>query len=327
MTATVLAAAANGPPKHTLSPQVLRAARFKEYMAEHISVLGAGMPEQRVDRTVSHASSAVPVGVSVFRPRTNPELVRGVYLHIHGGSWLLGGSAWQNDIRLCAMSERLRIAIVSVDYRLAPDHKWPAPVDDCVTAAAWLVESSAAEFGTQTLVIGGESAGGHLCVSAMLRLRYALGLPLAAPYPYCAANLVYGVYDLGGTPSMRHYGERPLVFNTPDFEQAVACLLPAELLRHGPSGRSRPDISPLYAQPSELAAMPPALFTVGTDDPLLDDSLFMAARWASAGSALAVYPGGAHGIGHFGPHAATALGKRAHARIEEFVGEHLEPPR
>ena len=71
--------------------------------------------------------------------------------------------------------------------------------------------------------------------------------------------------------------------------------------------------------------MPRALFSIGTDDPLLDDSLFMAARWASAGNEaeLAVWPGGAHGVGHFGPHAKTALGRRCHARIEEFLDAHL----
>ena len=67
--------------------------------------------------------------------------------------------------------------------------------------------------------------------------------------------------------------------------------------------------------------------TAGTDDPLLDDSLFMASRWAAAGSELAVYPGGAHGVGHFGPHQHTALGRRAHQRIEAFLGAYLDAPR
>eukprot|EP00966_Prymnesium_polylepis_P218159 5049233-Prymnesium_polylepis.1 len=70
--------------------------------------------------------------------------------------------------------------------------------------------------------------------------------------------------------------------------------------------------------------MPPALFTVGTDDPLLDDSLFMAARWAAAGSELAVFPGGAHGLGHFGPHANTALGRAAQAKIMSFLRAQLD---
>jgi acetyl esterase/lipase len=78
--------------------------------------------------------------------------------------------------------------------------------------------------------------------------------------------------------------------------------------------RDRPDVSPLYA---DLRGLPPALFTVGTLDPLLDDSQFMAARWSAAGNAaeLAVYPGGIHAFNAF----PLALGATANRRILEFV--------
>ena len=292
-----------------------REKRFQQYMSLHVQTLGEGQPARRVDREVAHKCSPTPVGVSVFTPESGD--VRGVYLHMHGGSWFLGGSAWQNDVRLLGLADRLRIAIVSVDYRLAPEHPWPACAQDCTAAAAWLVENAQSEFGTNRLIIGGESAGGHLCASTMLRLRGALGLADDAPYPYCGANLVYGCYDLAGTPSMRHY-TKPLVFNWDDLQQALDVLLPPG------TDRRAPDVSPLHAPPEAFGGMPPALFSVGTDDALLDDTLFMAARWAQHANAdVALWPGGAHGVGHFGPHAKTALGARAHARIEEWMESFL----
>ena len=86
---------------------------------------------------------------------------------------------------------------------------------------------------------------------------------------------------------------------------------------------STPAVSPLYA-PS-LAGLPPALFTVGTEDPLLDDTLFMATRWHSSGlhTELEIYPGAAHGVGHFGPHQFTEDGARILRRVEAFLDRHL----
>ena len=82
--------------------------------------------------------------------------------------------------------------------------------------------------------------------------------------------------------------------------------------------RDAPQVSPLYA---ELGGLPRALFSCGTKDPLLDDSTFMAARWAAAGNeaCLKLWPGGAHGVGHFGPHEETELGRQARAFIEDWM--------
>lgn len=324
VTANFLTLMENVTPSCEMTAQAARERRRKQYLADHAAHFGSEthQPSQRVDRTVSHPSCSVPVGVSVFRPSSNSDDLRGVYLHIHGGGWYMGGAAWQNDIRLCKLADRLRIAIVSVDYRLTPEATFPAPVDDCVAAAAWLAENVEAEFGTRALVIGGESAGGHLCAAALLRLRSALGLPSDAPLPYRAANLVYGIYDLDGTPSCRAYGERRLVFNYDEFVWCAAMFLGSS----PPPDRRSPDVSPLYADVSQLRGLPPALFSVGTDDALLDDSLFMSARYTSAGNEaeLAVYPGGAHGVGHFGPHQHTALGRKCHERIEAFLEGYLD---
>ncbi len=106
------------------------------------------------------------------------------------------GAPHHHDLKLETMADRLEIATVSVEYRLAPEHPYPAGPDDCEAAALWLVENAAARFGTDLLMIGGESAGAHLCVVTLLRMRDRHGYS-----GFVAANLTYGMYDLAMTPS------------------------------------------------------------------------------------------------------------------------------
>jgi acetyl esterase len=321
VSAAAMAAAATMPPNYELSPQEARERRRAQYMAVHAAHFGnTGPPDRREDRTVSWpAVSPTPVGVSIFRPSASNAPLRGVYIQMHGGGWFMGGAAYQSDVRLLRLADRLHVAVVSVDYRLAPESTWPAPLEDCLAATCWLVENCEREFGTSMLLIGGESAGGQLCAATLLRLRAALELVPDEPLPFRACNLVYGVFDMAGTPSAKAYGTRPLVLNSLDLEWCTNLVLPP------PIDRRSPDVSPLYAAPAALRGMPPALFSVGTDDPLVDDSLFMAARWAAAGnhSELAVWPGGAHGVGHFGPHEKIGLGRRCHERTAEFLDRYL----
>jgi acetyl esterase len=208
----------------------------------------------------------------------------GVYLHIHGGGWVLGAADNQDPL-LEAIAEHAGVVAASVEYRLAPEHVYPAALDDCEDAALWLVEHGAAELDVPArFTIGGESAGGHLSATTLLRLRDRHGIVGA----FAGANLVYGAFDLSGTPSTRSYS-RLLVLSEPSMKWFTATAYPgldAEALRD-------PDISPLYA---DLHDLPPAHFTVGTSDALLDDTLFMAARWQAAGNDadLRVYAEGCH---------------------------------
>lgn len=233
------------------------------------------------------------------------ETVDAVYLHFHGGGWTIGAADIQDE-RLQELADRARVAIVSVEYRLAPENPHPAAVDDAETAARWVIENGLAEFGTDRLVIGGESAGAHLAVLALLRLRDS-GLDVGR---FLGANLVFGCYDLGGTPSQRRWGERNLILSGPIIDWFLDGFTPGL----DAEARRDPSISPLYA---DLSGLPPALFTVGTSDPLLDDSLFMAARWQAAGNPaeLAVYPEAMHSFTSF----PIELGGHAQRRQEEFV--------
>jgi acetyl esterase len=236
-----------------------------------------------------------------------PDRPRGVYLHIHGGGWVLG-AANQHDPMLERIADNTGLAAVSVEYRLAPEHPYPAGPDDCESAAAWLVKNAKAEFGSDTLTIGGESAGGHLSAVTVLRMRDRYGYA-----GFRGANFVYGAFDLGMTPSQRAFGNRRLVLRTIDMRQFYNAFLPTI------TDRRVPDISPLYA---DLKGLCPALFSVGTQDALLDDTLFMHARWIAAGNEteLAIYPGGAHGFTLFLNHMTDEAHDRSEAFLRSVIG-------
>lgn len=277
-----------------VTPTYLR--QPQEIRDEREAGKGAFGPIVRSDLAQERTVAGVPC--RLFLPQT----VRGVYLHLHGGGWVLG-RAHHSDVRNERIMQSCELAVLSVDYRLAPEHPYPASQDDCEAVAAWLVEHAGAEFGTEKLLIGGESAGGHLAAATLLHMRDRHGYR-----GFLAANLVYGVYDLSMTPSQLRWGARNLVLSTPTMAWFYDHFVPDA------SRRRDPDVSPLYA---DLRGLPPALFTVGTLDPLLDDSLFMYQRWLAAGNQaeLAVYAGGVHGFNGM----PSSLGRAANQRIDAFL--------
>lgn len=185
------------------------------------------------------------------------------------------GQAGRGDTYNRRLAETLRIAVVSVEYRLAPEHPWPAAPEDCETAARWLLDQAQAKFGTTRLAIGGVSAGATLAMTTLLRLR-----DRGVVDSFVGAALQYGTCDMSGqTPASR--------------------LLADEFFIHAYAGRAadrtKPDISPFYG---DLRGLPPALLIVGSLDVLLDDNLMMAARLSAAGGDVdvRVYPQSPHGF-------------------------------
>ncbi|HET8607011.1 MAG TPA: alpha/beta hydrolase [Gaiellaceae bacterium] len=226
----------------------------------------------------------------------------GVYLHVHGGGFCLGACD-QQDPRLAALAEATGLVAASVEYRLAPEHPFPAALDDCEDAAAWLLEQGAAELGAPAaFAIGGESAGAYLAATTLLRTRDRGA--------FRAANLAYGVYDCSHTPSRRAADEQTLVISGSTLDFFDRSFMPGA---RDPERLRDPAISPLYA---DLRDLPPALFTVGTNDPLLDDTLFMAARWRAAGNRteLQVLEEAAHAFNLF-PLAAARIANEAQHRF------------
>ncbi|CCH32184.1 alpha/beta hydrolase fold domain-containing protein [Actinosynnema sp. NPDC047251] len=225
-----------------------------------------------------------------------PEgIARGVYLDIHGGGFYLGSAA-RGDVRNRQLADALGIAVVSVDYRLAPEDPWPAAPDDCETAALWLVEQAAARFGTTRLMIGGFSAGSTLAMTTLLRLRDR-GIAGA----FAGAALQFGTYDLSGTtPAGRliadEYFIRAYVGQVDD--------------------RTVADISPVFA---DLRGLPPALVVVGSADVLLEDNMAMAARLSAAGGEidLRIYPAAPHAF----TLRSTGMAKAALHGIERWLDD------
>lgn len=225
-----------------------------------------------------------PIKVRSIRPDTTPV---GIYMHIHGGGWTLGAHDMQ-DVALKWMANETGLCMASIDYRLAPENPYPAAPDDCEDVVLQLLKDGSKLLNAPPkFAIGGESAGAHLAVVTLLRLRDRHGIVGAIS----AANLMYGAFDLNMTPSSLTWGDRNLVLSVPIMRWFTENFVPGRSFEQ----RRDPDISPLYAR---LHDMPRALFAVGTLDPLLDETLFMSQRWISAGNEaeVVVYPEAVHGF-------------------------------
>ena len=255
-----------------------------------------------VDRVIDSSASRL-------RLRVLPAgEARACYLHLHGGGWALG-AADRQDQTLLAFARTAELTVVSLEYRLAPEHPHPAAVDDCVAALRWLAANGPRELGSASVIVGGESVGAHISALAMLALRNQDELAGVV-----AANLAYGVYDVSMTPSARRWGEERVVVSTPDLAFFAG--------QYAPPARHRdPDVSPLYA---DLTGLPPTLFSCGTLDPMLDDTLFMAARWQEAGNKtqLALYPGAPHEFLNLRD--PISAEQEARARMVDFIERVLD---
>ncbi len=222
---------------------------------------------------------------------------RAAYLDIHGGGFYMDSAA-RSDARNARLADALGATVVSVDYRLAPEHPWPAAPDDCETAALWLAGEGRAVHGAGPVLIGGASAGATLATTTLLRLRDRPG-----EVPVAGAVLQFGAYDLSGrSPGGRRYADEW-------FITAYAGHVP---------DRTDPDVSPLYG---DLRGLPPTLLVVGALDVLLEDNLAMAARLSAAGNEvdLRVFPESLHG---FTSH-PTAMAAAALDRIEAWLASRL----
>ncbi len=239
------------------------------------------LSERAEPTTIPGPAGDIPV--RIFRPSGK---VRALYLHIHGGGWILGKPE-MGDLTNEHLADEFGLAVLSVDYRLAPEHPYPAGPDDCEAAAAWLLEKGPSEFGADRLFIGGESAGGHLTLTTALRVRDRL----KAAERLLGLNLVFGWYDVNGTPSQRFNGGHKDMLDPEGLRLMVDCFTPGL----SEEERRNPDISPLFAN---LAGLPPSLLTVGGFDHLRDDTLFLAPLLTAAGveTELQVYPDSPHGF-------------------------------
>jgi acetyl esterase len=271
-------AAAGGPPMEQLTPQEVRADR-----AAHADVMAAlAGPLQEVarveDRTIP--GPAQPIPVRVYWPISGSSLPALVYFH--GGGWVFGNIDGAD--RSCrALANASGCIVISVDYRLAPEHKFPAAVEDADAAVRYFAEH-AGEFGIDPnrIAVGGDSAGGNLatvaCLIARDRGSPKIGFQL----------LVYPVTD--------HADERPSMH---DFAQGyfLTRAMMDYFWRHylpKPEDGRHPHASPINA--ASLAGLPPAMVITAECDPIRDQGEAYAERLRESGVPVSAkrYEGAIH---------------------------------
>lgn len=257
--------------------------------------------------------SAQPVHARYYRPAGVSAALPCVF-HIHGGGYVAGAAAAMEPLHRALVSE-LGCALFSVDYRLAPEHPFPAPLMDCYTALDWLFrEAAMLQVDTTRIGVMGESAGGGLAAAVALLARdrgerslafQLLVYPmlddrtcvLAEPHPYTG--------DYVWTAANNYFGWRSMLGQEPGGDDVTAYAAPARAV--------------------DLAGLPPTYIATGALDLFLEEDMEYARRLLRAGvpTELQVYPGAVHG---FDLIPVTDLAHRARRDVAETLARFLYPP-
>ena len=287
-TLAAAAAAVAAPPLHTLTPAEARA----RVAAGHGSC--ADGPELRSVDDIRIPVADGTIGARVYSPHRAPQAT---LVYLHGGGWVTGDLDYCDE--LCRfIADRLDWTVVSVDYRLAPEHPFPTPLDDAYAALRHVAAEIA---GNGPLGVGGDSAGGNLAAACTLRARDEHGPRLdfqLLVYPVTDHDFTRGSYRTHaaafpiGAAAMRWFWDHYL----PDVAR-----------------RDLPTASPLRA---DLAGLPPAHVVVAGHDPLRDEGVAYAERLRAAGvdATLAEYPSLVHGFFRF-----TRAVPAARAAVDDLV--------
>jgi acetyl esterase/lipase len=246
-------------------------------------------------RLVPGPAGAPDVPLLICRPAGAATPV-GVVYYIHGGGMVLGDNRVGLP-RMLGLAEQFRLAVVSVEYRLAPETPHPGPVEDCYAGLAWCA-SHAGELGIDPgrVIVAGASAGGGLAAAVALMARDRGGPALAGQLLICPM-----LDDRNDTPSswqMAGLGNWDRAQNEVGWTALLG------------SARGGPDVSP-YAAPAratDLSGLPPAFIDVGSAETFRDEDVAYATRiWQAGGEAeLHVWPGGFHGFANMVPQAALS---------------------
>ncbi|RSZ30317.1 alpha/beta hydrolase [Variovorax beijingensis] len=257
------------PPTHTLSPAEARAF-YRERRA-------ATQPEAPPVAEVRELNADGPHGtipVRLYRPLgSTPGAALPVLVYFHGGGWVIGDLD-THDVLCRSLANGAGCAVASIDYRMGPEHRFPAAVDDVLAATRW-VRREAASLGLDAgrLAVGGDSAGGNLAAVAAIAARDAGDLPIAFQL------LIYPATDMRrGHPSHQANGQGYLLtrdtmtyFHDHYIDDA----------RHDVDWRASPLLH------ADLSGLPPALVLTAGYDPLRDEGMAYAEALTAAGNRAA----------------------------------------
>jgi acetyl esterase/lipase len=262
-------------------------------------------------RRVPGPAGAPDVPLLICRP-VSVTAPAGCLYYIHGGGMIVGDNRTGLPSVL-DLAEQLALAVVSVDYRLAPETPHPGPVEDCYAGLSWTV-ANASELGIDParVIVGGGSAGGGLSAAVALLARDRGGPGLIGQLLSCPM-----LDDRNDTPSSWQMAGRGVWDHTANDVGWAALLGDA---------RGGPDVSP-YAAParaSDLSGLPPAFIDVGSAETFRDEDVAYATRiWQAGGSAeLHVWPGGHHGFIGITP--GAALSRAAVAAQRDWLRRRIQ---
>lgn len=285
------AAAAGGKPFHDMAPTEARAAIDTMFAAFR----GTPRPINKVeDRKIPGPGGQIPV--RVYTPAGAGPF--GALVFFHGGGWVIGNIE-THDVTCRDLADGSGCVTISVDYRLAPEHKFPAAPEDCYAATKWVADNARSlNIDANRIAVGGDSAGGNLAavVSQMARDRGGpkLGFQL----------LVYPATDCANeTPSQREFSQDGYILSRADMDWFYGHYL------NSLGDKTNPLVSPALAK--SLANLPPAYVITAEVDPLRDEGEAYGAALSKAGVRVKSkrYNGVCHGFFSMG--SLLDAGKRA----------------
>jgi acetyl esterase len=288
-------------PVETLSPAEARQASTERRTANPVAILAV---HEVVDRVLAGPAGELPV--RIYRPSPEPDLP--VIVFFHGGGWVLCDLDSHDPVCRLTANE-VGAVVVSVDYRLAPEHRYPAAPEDCYFATEW-VSAHASELGVDPnrLAVMGDSAGGNLAAVVALMARDRGGPAVAFQ------SLIYPVADHDfETASYRE--------NATDYFLTTAGMKYYWDHYVAPEQRVDAYVSPLRAP--DLSGLPPAHVITAQYDPLRDEGMAYAARLAAAGVPVQakIYDDAFHGFFNMG--GALPIARLANAEVFAVLREAL----
>lgn len=286
---------ANRPDYSTMSPTEAR----KLYKVTRGAVTPEPPQVSEIDNIAAPGPHG-PIPLRYYRPAgVDKKEVLPVLIFCHGGGWVIGDLD-THDVVCRTLSNESRCAVVSVDYRMGPEFKFPVAIDDAYAAVKWVVEEAKSlRIDTARVAVGGDSAGGNLAAVVALLARDTKGAPKIA-----YQLLVYPATNMHmNTESHRKFGEGHLLTRpSMDWFQ--------EQYLNGPDDRDDWRASPLKAK--SLAGLPPAYVLIAGNDPLRDEgeAYAMALKAAGVSVVLREFEGQIHGfitLGKVVPQAGQAM--------------------